>query len=73
LKKIKTELGDIKVVGPDMPNVIPPVYDKNYSDQSEDLAVDGCVPVPKGLGLGVEYDWYRIELTSSEGLSFSKT
>ena len=56
-----------------MPNVTPPVYDKNYSDQSEDLAVDGCVPVPKGLGLGVEYDWYQIELTASEGLSFSKT
>jgi L-alanine-DL-glutamate epimerase-like enolase superfamily enzyme len=43
-----------------MPNAIPPVYASDYSDQPEDLAADGTVPVPSGPGLGVEYDWQYI-------------
>jgi L-alanine-DL-glutamate epimerase-like enolase superfamily enzyme len=45
------------LVGPGMPNLVPPVYTCGYSDQPEDLGADGCVPVPDGPGLGVRYDW----------------
>jgi len=48
-------------VGPDMPNIVPPVYTDGYSDQPEDIGSDGCVPVPAGPGLGVSYDWAFIE------------
>jgi L-alanine-DL-glutamate epimerase-like enolase superfamily enzyme len=36
---------------------VPPVYNCGYSDQLEAIGPDGCVPVPSGPGLGVEYDW----------------
>ena len=36
---------------------MPPVYKDGYSDQLEAIGKDGCVPVPTGPGLGVEYDW----------------
>ncbi len=49
------------LVGPDMPNCMPPVYTCGYSDQLEDVGADGCFPVPDGPGLGVSYDWERIE------------
>ena len=52
-----THLYEMALIGPDMPNVIPPVYTCGYSDQLEDLGEDGCVPVPDGPGLGVIYDW----------------
>ncbi len=52
-----THMYEMALMGPGMPNVIPPVYTCGYSDQPEDLASDGCVPVPTGPGLGVTYDW----------------
>jgi L-alanine-DL-glutamate epimerase-like enolase superfamily enzyme len=56
-----THLYELALIGPDMPNLIPPVYSCGYSDQPEDLGEDGCVPVPAGPGLGVVYDWEFIE------------
>ena len=56
-----THFYEMALIGPDMPNCVPPVYDAGYSDQQEDLPADGCVPVPGGPGLGVEYDWDFIE------------
>ncbi len=38
-----------------------PVYAGDYSDQLDAVGEDGCVPVPDGPGLGVDYDWKRIE------------
>jgi len=52
---------EMALMGPDMPNLTPPVYTCGYSDQPEDLASDGTVPVPDGPGLGVVYDWDFIE------------
>jgi L-alanine-DL-glutamate epimerase-like enolase superfamily enzyme len=52
-----THFYEMALMGPSMPNVVPPVYTCGYSDQPEDLAADGCVPVPQGPGLGVKYDW----------------
>jgi L-alanine-DL-glutamate epimerase-like enolase superfamily enzyme len=56
-----THFYEMALIGPDMPNCVPPVYDAGYSDQQEDLPADGCVPVPGGPGLGVDYDWDFIE------------
>jgi L-alanine-DL-glutamate epimerase-like enolase superfamily enzyme len=52
-----THFYEMALVGPGMPNLVPPVYTCGYSDQPEDLGADGCVPVPDGPGLGVRYDW----------------
>ena len=38
----------------------PPIYADDYSDQLDDVDSDGCVPVPSGPGLGVTYDWDKI-------------
>ncbi|MGI9477239.1 MAG: enolase C-terminal domain-like protein [Hyphomicrobiaceae bacterium] len=56
-----THLYEMALIGPNMPNVIPPIYKCGYSDQPEDLPANGFVPVPDGTGLGVEYDWDFIE------------
>jgi L-alanine-DL-glutamate epimerase-like enolase superfamily enzyme len=56
-----THLYELALVGPDMPNAVPPVYACGYSDRLEDVGEDGCFPVPDGPGLGVVYDWDRIE------------
>ena len=56
-----THFYEMALMGPGMPNIVPPIYTNGYSDQPEDLAADGCVPVPDGPGLGVSYDWDFIE------------
>jgi L-alanine-DL-glutamate epimerase-like enolase superfamily enzyme len=52
-----THFYELALMGPGMPNVIPPVYACGYSDQPQDIGKDGCVPIPQGPGLGVSYDW----------------
>ena len=37
-----------------------PVYKCDYADGLEAIDADGCVTVPSGPGLGVEYDWEGI-------------
>lgn len=56
-----THFYEMALMGPRMPNAVPPVYTCGYSDQPADLPVDGHVPVPDGPGLGVTYDWDFIE------------
>jgi L-alanine-DL-glutamate epimerase-like enolase superfamily enzyme len=48
---------EVALVGPDCPNMIAPVYKSQYSDQLDCIGKDGCVEVPSGPGLGVQYDW----------------
>ena len=48
---------EVALVGPDCPNVIPPVYACGYTDQLDCIDADGTVGVPAGPGLGVTYDW----------------
>lgn len=48
---------EVALVGPDCPNAVPPVYTCGYTDQLDCVGKDGCVPVPDGPGLGVQYDW----------------
>ena len=45
-----THFYELALVGPDMPNAIPPVYTCGYSDQLEAVGTDGCLPVPDGPG-----------------------
>lgn len=47
---------EVALVGPDTPNMIAPVCACGYSDQLDCIGPDGCVPVPEGPGLGVNYD-----------------
>ncbi len=66
-----THFYEMALIGPGMPNAIPPVYDGTYSDQAEGVGADG-VPVPDGPGLGVDYDWELIERTAVDRLIFGK-
>lgn len=56
-----THFYELALVGPGMPNAVPPVYVSDYSDQLDAIGDDGCVPVPTGPGLGVVYDWDAIQ------------
>jgi L-alanine-DL-glutamate epimerase-like enolase superfamily enzyme len=58
------------LIGPDMPNAVPPVYLCGYSDQPEAIGADGCLPVPDGPGLGVRYDWNFIEQSRVNHIAF---
>lgn len=52
-----THMYEMALMGPKMPNIIPPIYTCGYSDHPTDLPPDGHVPVPQAPGLGVTYDW----------------
>jgi L-alanine-DL-glutamate epimerase-like enolase superfamily enzyme len=66
-----THFYEMALIGPGMPNAVPPVYLCGYSDQPAGLAPDGTVPVPDGAGLGVRYDWEFIERHRDEHLVFT--
>ena len=48
---------EVGLVGPERPNAIAPVYACGYTDLIDCVGDDGCVAVPTGPGLGVQYDW----------------
>ena len=52
------ELGLVHPVAANFVDIHP-----GYGDQLEDIDENGCVNVPTGAGLGVEYDWERIYAT----------
>jgi L-alanine-DL-glutamate epimerase-like enolase superfamily enzyme len=52
-----THFYEMALIGPGMPNLVPPVYACGYSDQLDAIDENGSVPVPNGPGLGVMYDW----------------
>ena len=53
---------EINLLHPRTPNAwCLPVYASDYSDEFDSIGDDGCVAVPQGPGLGVEYDWGYIE------------
>lgn len=65
-----THFYEMALIGPGMPNVVPPVYACGYSDQADAIDAQGCVPVPGGAGLGVRYDWEFIERNRTERFVF---
>lgn len=66
-----THFYEMALVGPDMPNAVPPVYTCGYADQPDSVAADGTVAVPDGPGLGVSYDWDFIEKHRQRHLVFT--
>ena len=48
---------ELSLVAPGVANPVPPVFGSGYSDALEDIGEDGCMPVPDGPGIGVDYDW----------------
>lgn len=67
-----THFYEMALIGPKMMNSIPPVYLCGYSDQPEDLADDGTIPVPDGPGLGVVYDWDYIMTNKTDSMLFAQ-
>ncbi len=52
---------EMGIVHPKAPLVLQsPVYKGGYHDSLDAIDAKGCVQVPKGPGLGVEYDWNYI-------------
>ena len=49
----------------------PPVYKDGYRDAIDAIDQDGCVEVPDGPGLGVEYDWEYIMKRRSGGAVYA--
>ncbi len=56
-----TNFYESTLVGPGMKNALPPIYTCGYSDDLDAISPDGTFPVPTGPGLGVTYDWERID------------
>jgi L-alanine-DL-glutamate epimerase-like enolase superfamily enzyme len=52
---------ELGLVHPKMDTFDPAPYASEYSDSLYSIGKDGCVPVPDGPGLGVEFDWDYIE------------
>ena len=53
---------EMGLVHPKLANIAcPPVYKDGYADQLDSIDENGCVEVPQGPGLGVEYDWEAVE------------
>jgi L-alanine-DL-glutamate epimerase-like enolase superfamily enzyme len=68
-----TNYYEVALVGPKVPNIMPPVYADGYSDMLECVDADGCVGVPTGPGLGVTYDWDYINAHTVNTITFGKT
>jgi L-alanine-DL-glutamate epimerase-like enolase superfamily enzyme len=60
---------EMALVHPTGAFIAPPVY-KNYGDGLRVVDKNGCVDVPEGAGLGVEYDWEFIMKRRTGGLDF---
>jgi L-alanine-DL-glutamate epimerase-like enolase superfamily enzyme len=58
-----THFYELGLVNPDRNwnGLQPPIYADDYGDSVNDVGADGCVPVPTGPGLGVTYDWDKIQ------------
>jgi L-alanine-DL-glutamate epimerase-like enolase superfamily enzyme len=46
------------------------VYAGDYRDGLDAVDRDGCVPVPSGVGLGVEHDWEWLRAHEVDSVSF---
>lgn len=57
-----THFYELGIIGPNgaWNGMQPPIYADGYGDRVANVGADGCVPVPNGPGLGVAYDWDKI-------------
>lgn len=61
---------EMGLVHPKLSNIVSlPVYKDGYADELVSIDEQGCVDVPTGPGLGVEYDWASVETYRVEELS----
>jgi L-alanine-DL-glutamate epimerase-like enolase superfamily enzyme len=51
---------EMGLLHPKVPPFNPPVYAGDYRDGIDAIDKNGCVQVPQGFGLGIEYDWEYI-------------
>ncbi len=65
-----TNYYEMGLVNPKGPFLAPPVYKCDYRDGLDAIDKSGCVEVPEGHGLGVEYDWDFIEKNQVGKLTF---
>ena len=56
-----TNYYEMALVGPEISNTTPPIYECGYDDQLNNIDSDGAIHVQDGPGLGVSYDWEFIE------------
>jgi L-alanine-DL-glutamate epimerase-like enolase superfamily enzyme len=52
---------EMSLVHPKVPTRRAALYSCDYKDGLDAIDENGCVPVPEGAGLGVEYNWELIE------------
>ena len=60
---------EMALVHPTGAYMTPPVY-KNYRDGLNAIDENGCVDVPQGPGLGIEYDWDFIMKHRTDGAEY---
>ena len=65
-----THFYEMALIGPDMPNAVPPVYACGYSDQPEALGRRRLRSGAGRAGPGRDYDWDFIENNREEHLVF---
>ena len=61
---------EMTLVHPKGPRTQPPVYKSDYRDGLDAIGKDGCVSVPDGPGLGIEYDWAFIRKNRTSGMEW---
>ena len=52
-----TNYYELGLVNPKVKKTKAPIYPPEFTDELENIDDSGCVPVPRGPGLGVELDW----------------
>jgi L-alanine-DL-glutamate epimerase-like enolase superfamily enzyme len=62
---------EMGLVHPKIDTMMPPLYKNDYEDKLDSVDEDGCVDVPTGAGLGVEYDWDFIMKHRVDGTEFA--
>ena len=61
---------EMALLHPEAPPSAVPVYVNGYSDDLNSIDDQGCVSVPEGPGLGVEYDWEYIKKNQVTSTSY---
>jgi len=58
-------------VHPEVTSSSPPIFKDGYLDDLHSVDENGCVTVPEGPGLGVEYDWDYIARQRTDGAEYT--
>jgi len=61
---------EMGLVHPKLSHVGPSIFKSDYRDGLDAIDKDGCVTVPEGPGLGVEYDWDFIMKHRTSGTEY---